>query len=397
MSQETGKLELAVGAFVLMGIGIIMFMILYMSGGMSFTGNTYPVVVKIQNIGDLKAGAPVKQGGFEIGRVRAIKIAEENIHIIAAIDKKYRLRSDTTGSIATSGLVGDSFLELTRGKSTKYLAQAEDEAQAPSVEGISQAGMGELLSQVQKIGSQVQELVGHLNTVLGNDEFRHNIEQSVANVNGATHEAKELLASLRKDLVKVDEAVANVVKITDSAEGTMQKVNFFVEKTIGDPKKVEDISNTITSVQQITGTLSQQREYIASTIKNVSDTTEQLSRITAGIDPNRGLMRLLTDEQAGQELLATIQNLQRAANSLATVGLTDLIADKLAADRIFELWKNENKNLDAAQMAQQWKEWMAQQKRINNMIQYGRTGALLNQQQPGTGCTGTVLTPGNGR
>lgn len=386
MDKETGKLELAVGAFVLTGIAIIMFMILYMSGSVAFTGNTYPVVVDIQNIGDLKAGAPVKQGGYEIGRVRTISIADDNIQIVALIDKKYRLRSDTQGSIATSGLVGDSFLELTRGQSTKFLAQEEEQDKAPHVQGVSQASMGELLGQVQKIGAQVQDLVTNINKMVGNEGFRHNIEQSVENVNGATHEARELLASLRKDLVKVDDAVANVVKISANAESTMEKVNFFVEKTIGDPRKVEEISKTITSVQEITAALSAQRDYLASTIKSVSETTANLSRITSGIEPNRGVLRLLTDEQAGEELLSTIQNLQRAANSLATVGLTDLIADKLAADRIFELWKNENKSLDATQFSAQWKEWMANQKRLNNTILYGRTSAQTTYcPQPANG------------
>lgn len=381
MNKDTGKLELAVGAFVLTGFAIIMFMILYISGGTFFSTDSYPVIVDIQNIGDLKVGAPVKQGGFEIGRVRAIRIAADNIQIVAAVDKARRLRLDTKASIATSGLVGDSFLELTRGQSSKFIPEVAEETDAPHVEGISQAGMGELLSQVQKIGSQVQELVGNINKVVGNEEFRKNIEQSVANVNSATLEARDLLANLRKDLGKVDAAVVNVVKISASAEETMQKVNFFVDKTIGDPKKVDEIVKTITSVQELTGTLSLQREHIATAIENISNVTGNLSRATAGIDPNRGLLRLLSDEQAGQDLLSTIQNIQRAANSLATVGLTDLIADKLAADRIFELWKEENKSLDAGQFSARWKEWMASQKRVNNLIEYGRVGALMNQQR----------------
>ena len=183
---------------------------------------------------------------------------------------------------------------------------------------LLQAGMGELLSQVQKIGSQVQDLVRNINKVVGNEDFRKNIEESVSNINGATHEAKDLLAGLRKDLVKVDEAVANVVKITAAAEGTMGKINYFVEKTIGDPAKVESINNTITNISEVTGVLSKNRDYIATTIQNISEATGGVARVTASLDPGRGLFRLLTDEQAGQELLATIQNLQRAANALAT-------------------------------------------------------------------------------
>lgn len=375
MEKDSRKLELAVGAFLITGIAVVMIMVVYMTGGVSLSHNAFHVIVDIQNIGDLKAGAPVKLGGVQIGSVRKISIADENIQIVAGIDRRYRLRADTQAAIATSGLVGDSFLELSRGKSAQFLPNDTTEENATHIPGVTQAAMGELLSQVQMIGTQVQELVRNINKVVGKEDFRKNIEESVSNLNGATHEAKDLLAGLRKDLVKVDEAVANVVKITAAAEGTMGKINYFVEKTIGDPAKVESINQTIANISEVTGVLSQNRDYISTTIKNVSDATSGLARVTAGLDPSRGLFRLLTDEQAGQELLSTIQNLQRAANALATIGLTDLIADKLAADKMFELWQKENKFTDAAQMSAAWKEWMARQKRLNQLL-INQTGGL---------------------
>lgn len=384
METNTGKLELAIGAFILSGIAAIMFMVLYMTGGVSLTDDTYTVVVEIQNIGDLKAGAPVKLGGVQIGTVRRIFIAQDSIRIIAGIERKYKLRSDTQAAIATSGLVGDSFLEVTRGKSDKFLPQIAAEDSAPHIEGISQAGMGEILSQVQQIGAQVQDLVKNLNIVVGNADFRNNIVESMSNVNVATREAGELLASLRGEMKKVAEAIENVVQITDAAGKTMIKVDYFVDKTIGNPQKVDEISQTIASISEITAALSKNREYIVSTLQNVSAVTENISRVSASIDPNRGILRLLTDEQAGQDILGTIQNLQRAANSLATVGLTDLIADKLAADRIFELWKEQNNIKDPAELARRWKEWMAYQKRLNNMIMGGRLPGAS------TGSTGTL-------
>jgi len=376
VNKDTVRLELAIGFFIVAGIITIMGMVVYMTGGVSLVDDTYLVVVDIDNIGDLKTGAPVKLGGVQIGNVKNISIADDDIQLVAGIDRKYKLRADCRASIATSGLVGDSFLDISRGKDRKYLyADATDIKDAPHISGISQAGMGELLSQVQKIGAQVEELVININKVVGKEEFRKNIEESVANVNSTTAEARDLLAGLRKDLVEVDRAVASVANVAQAAEKTMDKVNFFVDKTIGNPEKVEEINTTIENIKTITTSLSENRNYIINTIKQVDKTTSNLARITDGIDPNQGLLRLLTDQQAGNDILLTLKNLQKTANSLATVGLTDLIADKLAADKIFEVWQKEHNFKNSAEMMAKWKEWMAMQKRVNDMIMNSPYGA----------------------
>lgn len=368
MKNDTGKLELALGAFIACGIGAIMVMVVYMTGGVSFSDDTYKVVVAIENIGDLKRGAPVKLGGVEIGTVDNIFIADEDIHIIAGIQNQRSLRVDCTASVATSGLVGDSFLEISKGKSDHYLRKAKDVAEAAQIKGISQAGMGEIMDQVQKIGADVQVLVGNINKLIGNEKFRSDIESTVSNVNDASKSAKELIAGLKDELAKVDKAIASIVKVAGSAEKTMGTVDSFVTKTIGDPKQVNEINQTITNISEIAAALSKNREFLISTLKNVSSATGNIARVTSGIDPHKGILRLLTDEQAGQELLTTIKNLQTAANSVATIGLADLLADQLAAKEIFQMWQKEHKFNSADAAATAWKKWMANQKRVDSMI-----------------------------
>lgn len=382
MQKESRKLELILGAFVFLGIILTMVMIVFMTGGVSFLDKTYKIVVHIDNIGDLKTGAPVKLGGVNIGKVERIAIAEDSIEIVAGIFTKYSLRSDTEASIATAGLVGDSFLELTRGKSDKYLKKTETIADAPQVKGITNAGMAELLGQVQSIGTEVEGLVRNINKIIGTESFQTNIEETMGNVNKATGEASELLASLRGELKTVGEAVDNVVKITASAGDTMKTIDNFVNKTIGTPEKIEQINKTIDGISELTTSLAANRDKIDDTITNISTATGNLARITGSINPDTGILRILSDEQAGNELMDTIYQVQRAARSLATIGLTDLLADKLAADKIFAIWQKEHRFTNATEMATKWKEWMAYQKRVNNSIMNNSAGINASQSVP---------------
>ena len=368
MEKDSKKLEFILGTFVFFGIITIMVMIVFMTGGVSFIQNTYKVVVNIENIGDLKSGASVKLGGVKIGTVEKISIAENDIEVVAGIFTKYNLRTDTTASIATSGLVGDSFLEMTRGKSKQYLKKVDNKANAPRIKGMSQTGMAEMLGQVQEIGGQVELMIDNINKLIGKESFRENIEATLKNVNKATSQAEMLLQSLRKELGTVGIAVDNIIKITDSAGNTMSTIDNFVKKTIGQPDKITNINNTIKNICEITTTLTESKNSIKNTLKNISTTTANIAGITENIDPNSGILRLLSDKTAGNDLMNTLKQVQRAATSLATIGLTDLLADKLAADQIFAIWQKENKFNNAKDMAIKWKEWMSYQKKVNNSI-----------------------------
>lgn len=377
MNSDNVKMQAAIGLFILSAIVITMLMVLYMTGGVRLGSDAYLVVVNIDNIGDLKTGAPVKFGGVEIGKVKKISIEDKGIQIVAGINNQYGLQADTTARIATSGLVGDAFLEFTPGQSNSQLRRSSNLEDAARVPGSSQSGMGDMLVQIQKIGGQVEELVNNINALIGKKEFRDNIEQSVANVNNVTAEVKSLLVDFHDNLDQVDKAVENIVKITNEAELTMKNIDGFVSKTIGDQQLAEDLVGAVHNLSGITKVLDENKDSIGSTLRNVSAATGNIANITGGIRPGAGLLRLLSDEQAGAEVMAVISSLQRAARCLATVGFSDLIADKLVGDKIAEKWLASHGRGNASEMAQQWKAWMAEQKAYSDALsQRGVHGSL---------------------
>ncbi|MBE0366816.1 outer membrane lipid asymmetry maintenance protein MlaD [Pseudoalteromonas sp. MMG013] len=115
--MNTRKIEILVGLFV--ALGVLAFAVLALkvaNSGISGSGETYTLNAKFENIGSLKARAPIKVGGVVIGRVEGISIhPQEFVPVVnMTIDANYECQfSDTTSvSILTSGILGEQYLGI---------------------------------------------------------------------------------------------------------------------------------------------------------------------------------------------------------------------------------------------------------------------------------------------
>ena len=109
--MERTTIDLWVGVFVALGLAAI--------GNLTSSniGETYTVTAAFENIGGLKAHAPVKSAGVVIGRVDGIvfdsKAYEAKVTI--KLDKRYQFPTDTFANIYTAGLLGEQYIGLEAG------------------------------------------------------------------------------------------------------------------------------------------------------------------------------------------------------------------------------------------------------------------------------------------
>jgi phospholipid/cholesterol/gamma-HCH transport system substrate-binding protein len=116
MSRKT--LDLWVGLFVVLGFGALVFLALKAGNFSGFGGSTtYSVEAPFDNIGGLKAKAPVKSAGVLVGRVADIRFDEKSFRAMVRldIDSRYEFPRDTIATILTSGLLGEQYVGLEPG------------------------------------------------------------------------------------------------------------------------------------------------------------------------------------------------------------------------------------------------------------------------------------------
>lgn len=115
------KMEIIAGVFVVIGLLALGYLSISVGGVRGVPGDTYHVVARFSNVGDLKARAPVKIAGVTIGRVESIRLADFYGEAQLSISKKVALPKDTIASIATAGLLGESHVALSPGGAEQNL------------------------------------------------------------------------------------------------------------------------------------------------------------------------------------------------------------------------------------------------------------------------------------
>lgn len=121
------KIELFVGAFMVLGLVALFFLAMQVSNlGSLNNGETYEVIARFDNVGSLKERAPVTMAGVEVGRVKAITFDKSGYQalVVLAILREYdNIPDDSFAKILTAGLLGEQYIALDPGGSETLLRQ----------------------------------------------------------------------------------------------------------------------------------------------------------------------------------------------------------------------------------------------------------------------------------
>ncbi|OZI16047.1 outer membrane lipid asymmetry maintenance protein MlaD [Bordetella genomosp. 7] len=123
MSRE--KTDFWVGLFVLLGAAALVFLALRAGNLSSFSfAPTYTLTANFDNIGGLKARAPVKSAGVVVGRVGNISFDDKVFQAVVTLnlEEGYEFPKDSSASILTSGLLGEQYVGLSPGAEEENLA-----------------------------------------------------------------------------------------------------------------------------------------------------------------------------------------------------------------------------------------------------------------------------------
>jgi phospholipid/cholesterol/gamma-HCH transport system substrate-binding protein len=123
--RPTRAIELSTGLFVLLGFAALLFLTTQLtSRGVALgSGGSYELIARFEDVGGLKAGAPVAMSGVTVGRVESIGYdsTEYKAVVKLRIDKAYdRIPDDSDAAIFTAGLLGGQYVGIGPGGSETY-------------------------------------------------------------------------------------------------------------------------------------------------------------------------------------------------------------------------------------------------------------------------------------
>ncbi len=302
--------ELRVGLFVLVGLSVLAAGIFYVTGAGTL-GPKYRLVTYLPDVSGLANGAPVRLDGVEIGNVESIKIAPRtgnvardrtrNIEIVMRVAKKYQedILTDSEASLITEGLLGNEYVEVTRGFTGTKLTDGQE------VHGSSGLALKEvmargadMLQNVQALSDTVQELI-------------NGVKQGKGTL-GKLLTDQEAYNRLNSILSKGDVMLTNI----QSGQGTLGKLVVSDEMYNKVDKGLDSVNVILTDVRSQKGTIGK-LIYDPSLYDQAKQAISNGNGVIGDIRAGKGTLgKLATDDTLYTKLKETSENVANATAKL---------------------------------------------------------------------------------
>jgi len=113
--------EVIVGIFMLAGVAAVAWMSVRFGDLRLLGPGRYEVTAIFADVGGLRRGASVVIAGVDIGTVTEVRLENYRAAVIMGIDAAVVLQDDTIAAVYTRGLIGERFVELSPGASTRII------------------------------------------------------------------------------------------------------------------------------------------------------------------------------------------------------------------------------------------------------------------------------------
>jgi phospholipid/cholesterol/gamma-HCH transport system substrate-binding protein len=262
--------ELRVGILVVVSFALLALAIFYVSGESGIFTKRYTVTAYFASANGLRSGAEVWLEGVTIGNVDEVKISKEAdprkaVSVALKLDESYRniIRSDSMVTIGTIGLLGDKYVNVTRGSEAGQVVPDNGELTGSEVGDIAKivtgtsdfvANLDALSNQVKKLADRVDRGEGTLGRLLTDTSFYDNANSTVREANAFVRDLRTGTGTVGK-LVSDDEMYKRVNNMLDRVDNLVERIqsgNGTAGRFINDPAVFDKTDRILARVESVT-------------------------------------------------------------------------------------------------------------------------------------------------
>lgn len=279
--KEYRSSEIKAGCMVVVSIVLLIAFLITISG-LDLFKKTKIYYARFKNTSGLEVGSLVRYGGFEVGRIKEVKIADDDnsfIQFTIEIEDKVPVKEDSEVIITSIGIMGEYYIEISTGSPQSKLMADGSLLNCSEVMPLMM-----ITKSVDKLTEQLSETIDSVNRLLGS-ENQVQINQILVNLNRLLEDNQQTVSSMMGNM---DAILANInnmgtrvdTLLLENQDGIAHSIQH-LEATLEQSKQmITEFQQTMANVNQMlisqNGTYDEIMENMSRTSRNLDDFTRTI-------------------------------------------------------------------------------------------------------------------------
>jgi phospholipid/cholesterol/gamma-HCH transport system substrate-binding protein len=324
--------QLRVGTMVIASLAILVLGIFFISGQIGFLRRRYTVKAYFSSASGLRLGAQVRLAGIAVGNVERLLISpyperERAVEVVMHVTRAYQdqIRADSTATLETEGLLGESYVEITRGGPGQPIipdgGQVKGGEQADIKRVVQNANdvisnLRVLSAKLNDITAEIESSKGSLGKLIYDPGLYNRLNQTTETVQRLVNRVAGGEGSLGK-LVTDDTLYKRSVATLDRVNQVLDDVQHgkgSLAKFISDPSVYDNVKGLVSRANTLMDNVNQGQGTLGKLVTDpqlynrMNDTFDRLNTVTTHVEQGQGTLgKLYTDATLYNNLNESLQ------------------------------------------------------------------------------------------
>lgn len=317
--------QLKIGILAVVALLIVALVILMLTGSGGFFWQRYSLKTRFSDVAGLKAGAPVRVAGVEVGTVKSIEFAGEQVEVAFQLSKTMqpRVTTDSVASLGSLSLLGQATVDITPAVNGRPIPEwgYVKSGKAPGQLADVATSASEGLQEATKLLREMREGKGTIGRLFSDESLYREVNAFVTS-------AGRVAESLQRGRGTAGRLVTDPA-VYESLKGSLDKLNGMLQRVsagegslgrlLNDDRLASSLSGASGNLDELTGKLNKGQGTAARLVNDaelynrLSGTAGRLEQLTTKLSEGQGTAgQLLQDRQL-------YENMNGAASELRSL------------------------------------------------------------------------------
>lgn len=333
--KQVSWAKLRVGMLVLSGLVVFAVGVFFISGRGGLFTRKYTLKTYFSGAAGLREGSQVRIAGIPVGVVQRIRISDSTepdraveVLMRVPIDYQNQIRADSEARLATAGLLGEAFVDITRGMPDKAVVQYGGEVNSIEEADIKRIvqNTNDVISNLRVLSSKLNEITGHIQAGQGTmgkflyDQALYNrlnqMSLDLQRVMARLEQGEGTIGKLMQDETLYQRTVASIDRLNQILDD-VQHGKGTLAKFIHDPSVYNDVHQLVLRANTMVDNVNSGKGTLGKLATDpelynrMNETFDRMNIIATRVEQGQGTLgKLSTDPTLYNNLSTSTQTLR---------------------------------------------------------------------------------------